>query len=153
MPLATAGAADRQPSSLRELAPLVLGEGADARRVEDVPEGSSGAAQGAAARSGAEGRFDLVAQAAQLQTFSQTHADELEPGHTVLRTVEEVASRENMAHVRNLLGCFLFRGDDVFKEVGVLSGGERSALEMLFVKLEKIPRFVLENQALVLVLV
>ena len=63
--------------------------------------------------------------------FSQTHADELEPRHTVLRTVEEVASRENMAHVRNLLGCFLFRGDDVFKEVGVLSGGERSRVALV----------------------
>ncbi len=63
--------------------------------------------------------------------FSQTHADELEPGHTVLRTVEEAASRENMAHVRNLLGCFLFRGDDVFKEVGVLSGGERSRVALV----------------------
>jgi ATP-binding cassette subfamily F protein 3 len=31
-----------------------------------------------------------------------------------------------MPHARNLLGCFLFRGDDVFKKIGVLSGGERS---------------------------
>ena len=63
--------------------------------------------------------------------FSQTHADELEPTRTVLQTVEDVASRENLAHVRNLLGCFLFRGDDVFKEVGVLSGGERSRVALV----------------------
>jgi len=63
--------------------------------------------------------------------FSQTHADELDPGRTVLQTVEDVASRENIAHVRNLLGCFLFRGDDVFKEVGVLSGGERSRVTLV----------------------
>jgi ATP-binding cassette subfamily F protein 3 len=63
--------------------------------------------------------------------FSQTHADELDPKRTVMQTVEDVASRENMAHVRNLLGCFLFRGDDVFKEVGVLSGGERSRVALV----------------------
>ena len=63
--------------------------------------------------------------------FSQTHADELEPRQTVLQTVEEASSRENMSHVRNLLGCFLFRGDDVFKEVGVLSGGERSRVALV----------------------
>jgi len=63
--------------------------------------------------------------------FSQTHADELDPGQTVLQTVETAASRENMSHVRNLLGCFLFRGDDVFKQVGVLSGGERSRVALV----------------------
>ena len=63
--------------------------------------------------------------------FSQTHADELDPEQTVLQTVEAAASRENMSHVRNLLGCFLFRGDDVFKQVGVLSGGERSRVALV----------------------
>lgn len=63
--------------------------------------------------------------------FSQTHADDLDPRRTVLQTVEEVASRDTMSHVRNLLGCFLFRGDDVFKEVGVLSGGERSRVALV----------------------
>jgi ATP-binding cassette subfamily F protein 3 len=63
--------------------------------------------------------------------FSQTHADDLAPRRTVLQTVEEVASRENIGLVRNLLGCFLFRGDDVFKDVGVLSGGERSRVALV----------------------
>ena len=63
--------------------------------------------------------------------FSQNHADDLAPDKTVLSTVEEVASRENAAHVRSLLGCFLFRGDDVFKQVGVLSGGERSRVALV----------------------
>lgn len=62
--------------------------------------------------------------------FSQTHADELNPERTVLQTVEETASREAAANLRTLLGCFLFRGDDVFKQVKVLSGGERSRLAL-----------------------
>ena len=63
--------------------------------------------------------------------FSQNHADELDPELTVLETVEAAASREAMPHARNLLGCFLFRGDDVFKKVGVLSGGERSRVALV----------------------
>ena len=63
--------------------------------------------------------------------FSQNHADELDPNQTVLETVEAAASRESMPHARNLLGCFLFRGDDVFKKVGVLSGGERSRVALV----------------------
>ncbi|QJE98620.1 ABC-F family ATP-binding cassette domain-containing protein [Luteolibacter luteus] len=63
--------------------------------------------------------------------FSQNHADELDPNKTVLETVEEVASREAAPFARNLLGCFLFRGDDVFKKVGVLSGGERSRVALV----------------------
>jgi ATP-binding cassette subfamily F protein 3 len=63
--------------------------------------------------------------------FSQNHADELDPDLTVLATVEAAASRESAPHARNLLGCFLFRGDDVFKRVGVLSGGERSRVALV----------------------
>jgi ATP-binding cassette subfamily F protein 3 len=63
--------------------------------------------------------------------FSQNHADELDPEKTVLETVEAAASRDSAPHARNLLGCFLFRGDDVFKKVGVLSGGERSRVALV----------------------
>jgi len=63
--------------------------------------------------------------------FSQNHADELDPTHTILETVEAAASRESAPHARNLLGCFLFRGDDVFKKIGVLSGGERSRVALV----------------------
>ena len=63
--------------------------------------------------------------------FSQNHADELDPDLTVLECAENSASRENAPLARNLLGCFLFRGDDVFKKVGVLSGGERSRVALV----------------------
>ena len=62
--------------------------------------------------------------------FSQNHADELDPNLTILETVQAVASRDAMPQVRNILGCFLFTGDDVFKKVGVLSGGERSRVAL-----------------------
>ena len=62
--------------------------------------------------------------------FSQNHADELDPDLTILETVTAVASRDAAPQVRNILGCFLFTGDDVFKKIGVLSGGERSRVAL-----------------------
>ena len=62
--------------------------------------------------------------------FAQDHAEKLNPNMTVLETIEEVAGSEVSGNLRSLLGCFLFRGDDVFKKVDVLSGGERSRLSL-----------------------
>jgi ATP-binding cassette, subfamily F, member 3 len=76
------------------------------------------------------GEFILGSKTA-ISFFSQNHADELDPDLTVLETCQAVSSRENAPLVRNILGCFLFRGDDVFKKVGVLSGGERSRVALV----------------------
>jgi len=62
--------------------------------------------------------------------FAQHQAEELNPRNDVLQTVDEVATGEVRKRLRNLLGCFLFSGDDVFKKVGVLSGGEKSRLAL-----------------------
>ena len=62
--------------------------------------------------------------------FSQNHADELDPTKTVLETIESSVRSSAVGNLRTLLGAFLFRGDDVFKLVGVLSGGERSRLAL-----------------------
>jgi ATP-binding cassette subfamily F protein 3 len=62
--------------------------------------------------------------------FAQDHAEKLNPSMTVLETIEEVAGGDSAGNLRSLLGCFLFRGDDVFKKVSVLSGGERSRLSL-----------------------
>ncbi len=62
--------------------------------------------------------------------FSQTHADELNPNKTVLETMEGSITNEAAGSLRTLLGAFLFRGDDVFKSVSILSGGERGRLAL-----------------------
>jgi ATP-binding cassette subfamily F protein 3 len=62
--------------------------------------------------------------------FAQTQVDELESDMEVLQVVEAVASGETRTQIRTLLGCFLFEGDDVFKKVRVLSGGEKSRLAL-----------------------
>ncbi|RPI18941.1 MAG: ABC transporter ATP-binding protein [Ignavibacteriae bacterium] len=66
----------------------------------------------------------------ELEFYSQHQADTLEPNHTVLDTLEEVATGDVRKLLRNILGSFLFKGDDVFKQVSVLSGGEKSRLAL-----------------------
>jgi ATP-binding cassette subfamily F protein 3 len=63
-----------------------------------------------------------------MRYFAQDQAASLIPDRTVLAEAEEDAPEEWRARVRDLLGAFLFRGDDVFKKTGVLSGGEKSRL-------------------------
>ena len=62
--------------------------------------------------------------------FAQQQAEELDPQKTALQTVEELAPLEGMTGLRSLLGAFLFSGDDVFKKVAILSGGEKSRLAL-----------------------
>ncbi len=62
--------------------------------------------------------------------FSQTHADELDTSKTVLQTLEGQVTDQAAGNLRSILGAFLFRGDDVFKSVSVLSGGERARLAL-----------------------
>ncbi len=58
--------------------------------------------------------------------FAQDQYKELNPRERVLDDLREAAPRSTETELRNLLGCFLFSEDDVFKPIGVLSGGERN---------------------------
>ena len=60
--------------------------------------------------------------------FAQQQLELLDPKHTVLESLSSVAGDMPQGQLRNLLGGFLFRGDEVEKLVSVLSGGERSRL-------------------------
>lgn len=62
--------------------------------------------------------------------FAQHQAEELNPKNTALDEMHLAGSRESETRLRTILGCFLFEGDDVFKKVGVLSGGEKSRLAL-----------------------
>ena len=62
--------------------------------------------------------------------FAQNQSETLAGSKTVLTTVQDSASNDNRSTVRDLLGAFLFKGDDVDKKVSVLSGGERNRLAL-----------------------
>jgi len=62
--------------------------------------------------------------------FAQNQSEYLNGQLTILETVQEAATEKNRSSVRDLLGAFLFRGDDVDKKVSVLSGGERNRLSL-----------------------
>ena len=63
--------------------------------------------------------------------FSQTSADELSGGSTPLAEVQGISRHLTDQEIRNLLGAFLFRGDDIYKRLDVLSGGEKSRLALM----------------------
>ena len=63
--------------------------------------------------------------------YSQYRVDMLDPAHSVLDEALDTPQRVTEQFVRTLLGSFLFRGDDVFKKVSVLSGGEKSRLALV----------------------
>lgn len=64
-------------------------------------------------------------------SYYEQHQDEaLDQNMTVLEEVQSAAGGANEGNVRNVLGKFLFKGDDVFKPVSVLSGGERSRVAL-----------------------
>ncbi|MEM9686020.1 MAG: ATP-binding cassette domain-containing protein, partial [Bacteroidota bacterium] len=66
----------------------------------------------------------------QLGYFAQNQAEYLDGEHTVLDTMIHAANDSNRIKVRDILGAFLFRGDEVEKKVKVLSGGERNRLAL-----------------------
>ncbi len=63
--------------------------------------------------------------------YSQYRIDMLQPERTVFEEALDTPSRVTEESVRTLLGAFLFRGDDVFKKITVLSGGEKSRLALV----------------------
>lgn len=66
----------------------------------------------------------------QLGYFAQNQADYLDGEISILETMVNAANERNRSKVRDILGSFLFRGDDVEKKVKVLSGGERNRLAL-----------------------
>src|SRR5246500_772429 len=63
--------------------------------------------------------------------FAQDQYKELNPDARILDDLGELSPRSTQTELRNLLGCFLFQADDVFKRIGVLSGGERGRYALL----------------------
>ncbi|MEG2276268.1 MAG: ABC-F family ATP-binding cassette domain-containing protein [Odoribacter sp.] len=77
--------------------------------------------------------------------FAQNQADLLDAEISVLDTVDGVAEGEIRKKIRDILGAFLFSGDEVDKKVKVLSGGERTRLAMVRLLLEPYNLLILDE--------
>ncbi|WP_191016210.1 ABC-F family ATP-binding cassette domain-containing protein [Treponema zioleckii] len=77
--------------------------------------------------------------------FSQDNAESLKGSATILETIENEAPMELIPKVRDMLGAFLFRGDDVFKPIDVLSGGEKSRVALLKLLLRPVNLLILDE--------
>src|SRR6266496_2304546 len=77
--------------------------------------------------------------------YSQNRIDVLRPTLTALEEALDTPQRVTEEFVRTVLGCFLFRGDDVFKKVSVLSGGEKSRLALVKLLLDP-PNLILMDE-------
>ena len=80
----------------------------------------------------------------QIGYFSQ-ELDTLNPRNKVIDEVEGIAPTHLLPSLRNLLGAFLFRGDDVFKYISILSGGEKSRLALVKLLLQPANLLVLDE--------
>ncbi len=77
--------------------------------------------------------------------FAQNQDELLQENDTVLQTIDDAAKGDVRTKIRDMLGAFLFRGDDVEKKVRVLSGGERSRLALVKLLLEPVNLLVLDE--------
>lgn len=77
--------------------------------------------------------------------FSQNSLDVLDPRETVMEEVHKKIPTATIGYIRNLLGAFLFTGDDADKKVSVLSGGEKSRLVLATILARPINFLVLDE--------
>ena len=77
--------------------------------------------------------------------FSQDNAETLKGSMSILEFLEAEAPLELIPKLRDMLGAFLFRGDDVFKSIDVLSGGEKSRLALLRILLKPVNLLILDE--------
>ena len=81
----------------------------------------------------------------QIGYFSQDNAETIKGATSILDYIESKAPTELIPKVRDMLGAFLFRGDDVFKTLDVLSGGEKSRIALLQLLLSPVNLLVLDE--------
>ena len=81
----------------------------------------------------------------QVSYYAQNQSDSLETNKTILKTMEDKAPATLRSSVRNILGSFMFTGEDVEKKVSVLSGGERARLAMALLMMHPCNLLVLDE--------
>jgi ATP-binding cassette subfamily F protein 3 len=86
-----------------------------------------------------------VGHNAQIGYFAQNQAALLDGELTVFDTIDRIAVGDIRTQIKNILGAFMFSGDDIQKKVKVLSGGERTRLAMIKLLLEPVNVLILDE--------
>ena len=82
---------------------------------------------------------------AQIGYFAQNQAAQLDENATIFETIDRIAVGDVRTQIKNILGAFMFQGDDIQKKVKVLSGGEKTRLAMIKLLLEPVNVLILDE--------
>ncbi|MBL0739084.1 ABC-F family ATP-binding cassette domain-containing protein [Flavobacterium sp. GN10] len=82
---------------------------------------------------------------AQIGYFAQNQAALLDENATIFETIDSIAVGDIRTQIKNILGAFMFQGDDITKKVKVLSGGEKTRLAMIKLLLEPVNLLILDE--------
>ena len=82
---------------------------------------------------------------AQIGYFAQNQASLLDENGTIFSTIDDIAVGDVRTKIKDILGAFMFHGDDVTKKVKVLSGGEKTRLAMIKLLLEPVNFLILDE--------
>jgi ATP-binding cassette subfamily F protein 3 len=82
---------------------------------------------------------------AQIGYFAQNQASLLDESMTIFETIDSIAVGDVRTQIKNILGAFMFQGDDITKKVKVLSGGEKTRLAMIKLLLEPVNLLILDE--------
>ncbi len=91
-----------------------------------------------------EGKLE-VGHNSQIGYFAQNQASLLDGEMTIFETIDQIAVGDVRTKIKDLLGAFMFKGDDIQKKVKVLSGGEKTRLAMIKLLLEPINVLILDE--------
>jgi ATP-binding cassette subfamily F protein 3 len=86
-----------------------------------------------------------VGHNSQIGYFAQNQASLLDENATIFETIDNIAVGEVRTQIKNILGAFMFHGDDTTKKVKVLSGGEKTRLAMIKLLLEPVNLLILDE--------
>lgn len=87
----------------------------------------------------------VIGHNAQIGYFAQNQASLLDGEATVFETIDQIAVGDIRTQIKNILGAFMFSGDDIQKKVKVLSGGEKTRLAMIKLLLEPVNLLILDE--------